>query len=85
MEKATATYQTFRDGWVAEILGMDKKFGLERKFLKGEMSTKYIREFTLVQDKVYEIKDKKERFFATVDANGYIEELAKEDALSLIG
>lgn len=78
--------------WVAEIVGPDKKYGLERRFIKGKIDLSKssgngnrgcIYRFVLDEGRIYEVSRRvawrsKERFFCVARA-GDIKKITKEE------
>lgn len=65
-------------GWVAEIIGIDKKYKYARKFLRYKKdysrsnsvgSRGVFAEYILESGKLYDVKEWDKRYFCTVDSN----------------
>ncbi len=79
--------------WVAEITGVDRKYGYSRKFIKGRKDYKYsnskgsrgvLIEYILESGRIYEVKkplswQRSERFFCKVADNGEIVRIDEEE------
>lgn len=77
-------------GWVAEIIGFDKKFKYQRQFLRfkkdysraNSKGSRYVyAEYILESGKIYDVKDNKRRYFCTVNENGDIITLIEPEVI----
>lgn len=81
-------FKAIASSWVAEIIGLDSKYKYRREFLRHKkdysrsnprkLSGIYA-EFILESERIYEVKDFKNRYFCTVSDDGDIIKLNESE------
>ncbi len=83
--------KSFKSYWVAQITGFDKQYKYQRVFLRGKKSYKYANSkgsrgvyvyYLLESGNIYDVRDpslRKERYFCTVNGDGDIIKIDKEE------
>jgi len=77
--------------WTAEITGFDDKYKYARHFLRfkkdysrsnSKGSRGVYAEYILESDRIYDVRNNKNRFFCTVDNDGNIKKLTEDEVIT---